>query len=190
MNLKPGGKVDVDIPDNDGDLNAQYDDQMKIIAQKAPKEVKALSAEDKQSDYYKGFRSGVVLVWIFSNLVLAAAILSTDIDDLDVSNKNQTEEQRAIIYMQVILFSVAGLSAFRFIGAMWFLVLRLVCAPFYIDLAKSFLRTYLANARSRFGVSNFFPNRFHSKQTLQCGPRSVPDIDSGNYKRGVFVVCL
>ncbi|MCJ1324715.1 Chitin synthase, class 1 [Thelotrema lepadinum] len=126
VNLKPGGKVDVDIPDNDGDLNAQYDDQMKIIAQKAPKEVKTLSAEDKQQDYYKGFRSGVVLVWIFSNLVLAAAILSTDIDDLDVSNKNQTEEQRAIIYMQVILFSVAGLSAFRFIGAMWFLILRLL----------------------------------------------------------------
>ena len=141
VNLKPGGKVDVDIPDNDGDLNAQYDDQMKIIAQKAPKEVKTLSAEDKQQDYYKGFRSGVVLVWIFSNLVLAAAILSTDIDDLDVSNKNQTEEQRAIIYMQVILFSVAGLSAFRFIGAMWFLILRLVCT--ISDLVKPFLATYL-----------------------------------------------
>lgn len=135
VNLKPGGKVDVDIPQDDGDLNEQYDEQMKIIAQKAPKEVKVLSAEDKQTDYYKGFRSGVVLVWIFSNLALAAAILSTDIDDLDVSNPNQTEEQRAVIYMKVILFSVAALSLFRFIGAMWFLIVRLVscCHPVQRD---------------------------------------------------------
>ena len=118
--------MDVDIPQDDGDLNQQYDDQMKIIAQKAPKEVNVLAPGDKQQDYYKGFRSGVVLVWIFSNLALAAAILSTDINDLDVSNPNQTEEQRAVIYMKVILFSVAGLSLFRFVGAMWFLIVRMV----------------------------------------------------------------
>lgn len=126
VNLKADGKVDVDIPDNDGDLNAQYDEQMKIIAEKAPKEVKNISADDKQQDYYKGFRSGVVLVWMFSNLVLAGAILSADIDDLDVTNPRQNEEARSIIYMQVILFSVAALSLFRFLGAMWFLILRLV----------------------------------------------------------------
>jgi chitin synthase len=134
VNLKPGGKVDVDIPQDDGDLNQQYDEQMKIIAQKAPKEVKNVSAEDKQTDYYKGFRSGVVLAWIFTNLALAAAILSTDIDDLDVSNPNQTEEARAAIYMKVILFSVAVLSLFRFIGAMWFLIVRMVSPlPHFIE---------------------------------------------------------
>ena len=149
--------MEVDIPDNDGSLNDQYDEQMKIISQKAPKEVKNISAEDKQSDYYKGFRSGVVLVWIFSNLVLAAAILSTDIDDLDVSNKNQNEEQRAIIYMQVILFSVAGLSAFRFIGAMWFLILRLVSATPFIrppKTSQTMLLISFADSRSLIFLSS------------------------------------
>ena len=120
------GKTTVNIPQDDGDLNEAYDREMRTIAQKAPKEVKVLSAEDKQEDYYKGFRSGVVLVWIFSNLGLAAIILSTGLDKLNVSDPNQTEEQRAVIYMKVILYSVAALSLFRFIGACWFLVVRLV----------------------------------------------------------------
>ena len=139
VNLKPGGKVDVDIPQDDGDLNQQYDDQMKIISQKAPKEASTISADDKQQDYYKGFRSGVVLVWLMTNLGLVAAILSTDVNDLSVSDAEQTVEQRSIIYMQVILFSVAALSAFRFIGAMWFLILRLVSRRGIIRSEKSLL---------------------------------------------------
>ena len=126
VNIKPGGKVDVDIPQDDGDLNHQYDEQMKIIAQKAPKEVKTFSADEKQQDYYKGFRSSVVLVWIFSNAALVAAILSTDLDDLNPTDPNQNENQRSIIYMEVILYSVAALSAFRFLGATWFLIVRIV----------------------------------------------------------------
>ena len=126
------GKVTVSIPQDDGDLNDQYDREMRLIAQKAPKDVKVLSPADKQEDYYKGFRSGVVLVWIFSNLGLAAIILSTGLDKLNVSDPNQTEEQRAVIYMKVILYSVAALSLFRFIGACWFLVVRLVSALFEI----------------------------------------------------------
>ena len=99
---------------------------MALIAQKAPKEVRVLDAADKQEDYYKGFRSGVVLAWIFSNLALCGIILSTGLDRIDVSNTSQTEEQRAVIYMKVILYSVAGLSLFRFVGAMWFLIQRMV----------------------------------------------------------------
>ena len=123
---KPGGKVDVEIPQDDGDLNDQYEREMALIAQKAPKEVTTPSSADKQEDYYKGFRSGVVLSWIFSNLALCGIILSTGLDRIDVSNTNQTEEQRAIIYMKVILYSVAALSLFRFIGAVWFLIQRMV----------------------------------------------------------------
>ena len=39
--------------------------------------------------------------------------------------KNQ-ENQRVKIYMFVVLWSVAGLAAFRFLGAMWFLIVRMV----------------------------------------------------------------
>ena len=134
-NLKPGGKVDVDIPQDDGDLNDQYEREMSVISQKAPKEVSAPHPADKQEDYYKGFRSTVVLAWIFSNLALCGIILSTGLDRIDVSNTAQTEEQRAIIYMKVILYSVAALSLFRFIGAMWFLIVRMVSLPLLRSVA-------------------------------------------------------
>ncbi len=135
-NLKPGGKVDVNIPLDDGDLNDQYEAEMRVISAKAPKEVSSVSPSEKQEDYYKGFRSMVVLFWIFSNLSLAAVILSTGLDQLYQGDASQTEESRAVIYMKVILFSVAALSLFRFIGATWFLIVRLVCFPFLMILAR------------------------------------------------------
>ena len=128
--MTSGGKVDVDIPQDDGDLNDQYEREMAMIAQKAPKEVQTVDPASKQEDYYKGVRSSVVLSWIFSNLALCGIILSTGLDRIDVTNSNQTESQRAVIYMEVILFSVAGLSLFRFIGAVWFLVVRMVLKLF------------------------------------------------------------
>ncbi|KAI9817051.1 MAG: Chitin synthase, class 1 [Thelocarpon impressellum] len=126
--LKPGGKVDVNIPTDDGDLNAQYEAEMKKIAVKAEVEKKVPSPSEKQEDYYKGFRSAVVLIWIFCNFTLGAVVLSTA--GLDkVSVKPTDTAQRSTIYMAVVLWSVAGLSLFRFIGAMWFLVVRMPGPP-------------------------------------------------------------
>jgi chitin synthase len=124
--LKPGGKVDVNIPSDDADLNTQYENEIRALSVKAPKEVKVASPSEKQEDYYKGFRSAVVLVWMFCNFALAAVVLSTGgLDRVSVKGK-ESETQRSTIYMAVVLWSVAGLSLFRFIGAMWFLVVRMV----------------------------------------------------------------
>ena len=125
--LKPGGKVDVTIPQDDGDLNAQYEAQMQVIAQKAPKEVKTVSETEKQEDYYKGFRSAVVLVWMFCNFALCAVVLSAGgLERVKIGETKQSDQaQRSTIYMAVVLWSVAALSLFRFIGAVWFLIVRL-----------------------------------------------------------------
>ncbi|KAL1962299.1 hypothetical protein VTN77DRAFT_9790 [Rasamsonia byssochlamydoides] len=126
-NVKPGGKVDVDIPQDDGDLNAQYEAELAKFATKPPKEVRVVSEAEKQEDYYKGFRSAVVLVWVFCNFALGAVVLSTaGLENFDTSkNVSQTENERANVYMAVVLWSVAGLSLFKFFGAMWFLVVRM-----------------------------------------------------------------
>lgn len=101
---------------------------MTKIANKAPKETKNVSAAEKQEDYYKGFRSSVVLVWIFCNFALAAVVLSTaGLERLTIDKNAPQSPQRSTIYMAVVLWSVAGLSLFRFCGAVWFLVVRLVC---------------------------------------------------------------
>ena len=120
---------------------------MRRIAEKAPKEVKVVSESEKQEDYYKGFRSAVVLFWMFCNLALAAVVLSTaGLERLSVDNSST---QRSTIYMAVVLWSVAGLSAFRFLGAMWFLVVRLVRSiarvPILLHCANSFLNSSVEN---------------------------------------------
>ncbi|KAI9755285.1 MAG: vesicle formation at the endoplasmic reticulum [Chaenotheca gracillima] len=122
-NLKPGGKIDVDIPTDDGDLNKQYEKELTVFAAKAPKEVKVVNPADKQEDYYKGFRSVVVIVWMVCNFALAAVVLNTA--GLERFNVKDTSLQRSTVYMAVVLWSVAALSLFRFIGAMWFLVVRM-----------------------------------------------------------------
>jgi hypothetical protein len=122
--MKPGGKVDVQIPQDDGDLNAMYDAELNKFAKKAPKEVRVVSEAEKHEDYYKGFRSMVVLAWIFCNGALAAVVLNAA--GLQRVSVTDNSSQRATIYLGVVLWSVAGLSLFRFIGAMWFLVVRLV----------------------------------------------------------------
>ena len=110
-NIKPGGKVDVDIPQDDGDLNAQYDAELKKFSTKPPKEVRVMSESEKQEDYYKGFRSTVVLAWIFFNFALGAVVLNAaGLDRIDV--KNNASVQRSTIYITVILWSVAGLAMF------------------------------------------------------------------------------
>lgn len=127
-NVKPGGKVDVNIPQDGGDLNAQYELELTAFASKPPKEVRNVPEAEKQEDYYKGFRSGVVLVWIFCNFALGAVVLSTaGLENFDSSTStSDSEDKRANIYMSVILWSVAGLSLIKFFGAMWFLVVRMV----------------------------------------------------------------
>lgn len=120
--LKADGKVAVNIPTDDGDLNAQYEAEMIKIVAKAPPEKRVMSASEIQEDYYKGFRSRVVLFWIICNFGLVAVVLSTA--GLERVS-DTTDTKKSTIYLAVVLWSVAGLSAFKFIGAMWFLIVRM-----------------------------------------------------------------
>jgi chitin synthase len=123
--VKADGKVDVAIPTDDGDLNQQYAAELKMIESKAPKEKRIPSASEKQEDYYKGFRSAVVLFWVGTNVALCAAVLGSGGQTQLISAGDTSATSKATIYMEVVLWSVAGLSAFRFIGAAWFLTVRM-----------------------------------------------------------------
>ena len=209
---KPSGKVDVSIPTDDHDLNTQYEEELRVFSAPYKPPKKEATASEKQEDYYKGFRSAVVLAWMFCNLALAAVILNVGgVESLDIGSHSSSTpsssaatkmlmpretqvpvlvdwanlpaegveparvtpapdfpspqeldlaeylrptptkndiakrqatssaptssstsdsdqdvvNERAQIYMEVVLWSVAGLSAFRFVGAMWFLVVRI-----------------------------------------------------------------
>lgn len=131
-NLNPGGKVDVAIPTDDADLNTQYEEELRTFSTKYETPKKVVTAEQKHEDYYKGFRSAVVLAWMFCNLALAAVVLNSGgMDKITIgkstnnTDTEQIEDERSTIYMAVVLYSVAALAAVRFIGACWFLVARI-----------------------------------------------------------------
>ena len=132
-NIKPGGKVDVTIPTDDADLNTQYERELRAFSIKFVPPKKTFSDQEKHEDYYKGFRSAVVLAWMFCNLGLSAIVLNTGGVDRLGNNKDPnkpedssaTDSLHAQIYLQVVLYSVAGLAAVRFVGSCWFLVARL-----------------------------------------------------------------
>lgn len=123
------GKVDVNIPSDDKDLDAQYEAEMAVLATKYEPPPPTVNKEEYQVDYYKGVRSGVVLVWIFCNFALSATILNSGGLDRVTLNPGEDakaeEARRSTIYLSIVLWSVAGLSAFRFLGATWFLIVRL-----------------------------------------------------------------
>lgn len=125
------GQGKTDLPD-EGDLNAQYERELQVFSRKPVKEVKALTPaqlDEKQQDYYRGVRTVVVLAWMITNFALIAVVLSfAGLEKIGSTTNTDTDEEettRTTIYMAVVLYSVAALSGFKFIGAMWFLIVRM-----------------------------------------------------------------
>ncbi|KAI1847084.1 hypothetical protein JX266_006959 [Neoarthrinium moseri] len=120
------GKGKTDLPD-EGDLNAAYDRELAVFSRKHVVEKKPpteTQIAEAQMDYYRWIRSLVVLIWMISNFGLCAVVLSTaGLENL--STTTDDNDTRASIYMTVVLWSVAVLSAFKFAGALWFLIVRM-----------------------------------------------------------------
>jgi chitin synthase len=116
-----------------GDLNIIYDEALQGISRKEEMVVKEPSKSDlemKDKDSYAAFRSYVVLCWMFCNAALVAVVLNAGgLNRLAV--KKQVVEEGAptasvIIYLKIVLWSVAWLSGFKFIGAMVYRIKRIV----------------------------------------------------------------
>ncbi|KAG0641207.1 chitin synthase-domain-containing protein [Tuber brumale] len=119
------GKADMNVPTDDKDLDEQYEAEIKVLAEKFVPEPEKPNESQIQKDYYAGVRSCVVLVWMFSNFALAATILnSAGLDRISLDDE-KSEKERSKIYLAIVLWTVAGLSAFRFLGASWFLIIRM-----------------------------------------------------------------
>ncbi|OQD63950.1 hypothetical protein PENPOL_c008G02709 [Penicillium polonicum] len=69
-------------------------------------------------DSYKAFRTNLVLLWTFSNGLLALCINNLSIDRLCLT---ATSTPRTAWYFKIILWATSGLSIFRFFGALYFL---------------------------------------------------------------------
>ncbi|RYP47906.1 hypothetical protein DL768_006122 [Monosporascus sp. mg162] len=122
------GKGKTDLPD-EGDLNDMYERELAVFSTKhveVKKEPTDTQKAEAQMDYYRWIRSLNVLIWMITNFGLIALVLSTaGLDNLSPTASEEAETRRANTYMAVILWSVAVLSAFKFIGLCWFLVVRM-----------------------------------------------------------------
>ncbi|KAG1450422.1 hypothetical protein G6F56_008354 [Rhizopus delemar] len=114
-------EVEVDLPTEQKDLNEQYEEAcLELKVAPIPENTKR-DAKTKQEDYYKSFRTTLVTCWIISNLLLVTIILNGQ----EVWQWFGDYEKRATVYLSFILWSVAGLSAIRFVGSILYLFMKI-----------------------------------------------------------------
>jgi len=115
-----GNEVEVAVPTEERDINAAYGDAIHVLSTKPPKEEKKPDAATQQEDYYRQFRTNVLLFWTLSNALLVAIILSA------TGSANQKGANNTVNgYMSFVLFSVAGLAFVRFCGSTLYMIVRL-----------------------------------------------------------------
>ncbi|KAJ3855614.1 glycosyltransferase family 2 protein [Lentinula lateritia] len=118
----PDGKtmVEVNVPTEEKDINAAYEDALHVLRTKAPKAEEKVDEATKQEDYYRTFRTNVLLAWTLSNGLLAAIIVEANAKASDSGANNSVKG-----YLTFLLFSVAGLAFVRFVGSTTYMVVRL-----------------------------------------------------------------
>jgi chitin synthase len=116
-----------------GDLNIIYDEALQGISRKEERVIKEPSESElkmKATDSYAAFRSYVVLCWMFCNAALVAVVLNAGgLNRLAVKQQvveEGTPTASVIVYLKIVLWSVAWLSGFKFIGAMVYRIKRIV----------------------------------------------------------------
>uniref|UniRef100_A0A8H7NCD2 Chitin synthase n=1 Tax=Bionectria ochroleuca TaxID=29856 RepID=A0A8H7NCD2_BIOOC len=69
-------------------------------------------------DSYKSFRTGLVVSWLLSNLILIVGVTS---DEFEAVGVQRASESRTPMFFRTLLYFTAGLSIVRFLGFLWFL---------------------------------------------------------------------
>jgi chitin synthase len=111
------------------DINSNYERFIRNLAEPRPKENRKRDAKTKMEDYFKNFRTRVVLCWLFSNLLVIVALSNTAVLDaiqqpLLLNPNDAASKTGSNVFLQFIFWSVFGLAIIRFIGSITYLVLR------------------------------------------------------------------
>ncbi|GAV30638.1 hypothetical protein PMKS-004155 [Pichia membranifaciens] len=89
-----------------------------------------IDPEEKNKFYFAFFRSMTVLVWMFSNFILVAVVTETgglsqfDNDDNKKDSNDILPSKQTFIFLSVILYIVAFMALFRFVGCTVYLIQR------------------------------------------------------------------
>ncbi|KAL9548850.1 Chitin synthase, class 1 [Mucor bainieri] len=112
--------VEVELPTEQKDLNEIYEEACLDLSKEYIPEKQHRDAKTKQEDYYRAFRTRLVISWIISNLLLVVIITNTT----TFNDALGTYQARSAAYLGFVLWSVAALAAIRFVGSTLYLILR------------------------------------------------------------------
>ncbi|KAI9346756.1 chitin synthase-domain-containing protein [Zopfochytrium polystomum] len=126
---KKDGKevLEIEVPTDRHDINDGYNKHLQALRTPREKEKKKRDAKTKQEDYFKNFRTNVILFWMFTNGLLAVVLSSQILTNALYSTINFQPKGDINPYLKFIFYSNLGLSAFRFVGSVVYLFMNLIC---------------------------------------------------------------
>lgn len=139
LQSKEDGTVKLEIPISNREIEENFNKYKEIIQEPKPKDVEPEpSMEEKKSSYYAMVRSVILILWVVSNFVIIAVVLETggigQYESIDkvADGFNSTDQttsilsSRSTIYFSVILWLVAFMALFRFLGCFIYCAGRIV----------------------------------------------------------------
>ncbi|KAI1084886.1 glycosyltransferase family 2 protein [Whalleya microplaca] len=110
------GPVIEEVEREQDDIDNQF--KKTVYRALAPVEEEVEVEKKDTEDSYKSFRTGLVISWLISNMVLIVFVTSDDFETLGVE---KASTGRTPQYFRFLLYATAVLSIIRFIGFLWFL---------------------------------------------------------------------
>ncbi|KAG9324906.1 hypothetical protein KVV02_008468 [Mortierella alpina] len=122
--------IKLEKPTSREDIDAIYQLNMQELSVRPYATKEKRDKKTKQEDYYRMFRTRLVLTWMFTNAALIIAMTSSSSgflmrkggEGVIGGSKNDMFNP----YLSMIFWSVAGLSSIRFIGSTLYLIMRLL----------------------------------------------------------------
>jgi chitin synthase len=123
------GKVTVslDIPTDRKNINANYEIFVRELQTPRPKATSTPDAKTKQDDYFRSFRTNVVLFWFLCNGILIVALTNDTIVSAITKQFQFDISGESNPYLKGMFYSIAGLGAVRFVGSTWYLISYYLC---------------------------------------------------------------
>lgn len=112
------------VPGVSEELNETYLNTLESLRTLPPPPLEVNNKKRKDDSYYAFVRTVTVLVWMLTNAILIAIVLEAGGVDTLTSSDSTSISGNSEIFLTIILWIVAGLAAFRFLGSSVYLILK------------------------------------------------------------------
>lgn len=125
-------ELEIVIPTTKYQIDDGYSKMVKTLMTPDPSssDDNSIDPEEKNKFYFAFFRSMTVLIWMFSNFILVAVVTETgglsqfDKNDNKKESNDILPSKQTFIFLSVILYIVAFMAFFRFVGCTIYLMQR------------------------------------------------------------------